>query len=116
MRGKKVLGVIAIQSYIHENIFDKQQLSFLSNIAAQAAIAIDNYNLLMQAKNYSIELEKLNQLSQSILKGENPQQIIENAAEVACKLTGGDVGMILLFRKNENSQTLYRIVFWFRSE
>ena len=42
----KVVGVMAIQSYEQENLYDEQDLGLFSTIAAQAAIAIDNARLI----------------------------------------------------------------------
>ena len=40
--GEKVLGVITLQDYHNENVYDKSQLELLMTIASQAAIALEN--------------------------------------------------------------------------
>lgn len=45
LTGGKVIGVITLQDYKHENAFDKSQLELLTTIASQAAIALENSHL-----------------------------------------------------------------------
>lgn len=100
----KVLGIIAVQNFNHENSFDNTHMHFLTTIASQAAIAFDNTGLINQAKTYSDELENLRKLSSSILQGENIRAILHRAAHAACKLTNGDYGMIFLTRDGDGSK------------
>jgi len=100
------LGIIAIQNYDHENAFDNTHIHFITTIASQAAIALDNTRLLSQEKAYNKELENLRKLSSSILRGENLEAILERTAHAACKLTNGDYGMVLLIRP-EDEKKLY---------
>ena len=100
----RVLGVVAIQNLDHENAFDNTHIHFLTTIASQAAIALDNTRLLGQAKTYNEVLENLRKLSSSILQGENIVTILQRTAHAACELTDGDYGMILLTRTGDDKK------------
>lgn len=100
----RVLGVIAIQDINNENTFDATHLHFLTTIASHAAIALDNYRLLNQEKIYAREIDNLQNLSSSILRGEDIKDILHQAAYAACLLIDGDYGMILLERVEEDNK------------
>lgn len=64
----EVLGIIAVQSYTTEDVYDEGHLSLLSSIANQAAIAVENARLYEQARQELAErvraekeLQKVNQ-------------------------------------------------------
>lgn len=59
---KRVLGVLVVQSYENENAYDDIDLKFLETIASRAAIAIDNIQLLMDAKRRIRDLELVNNI------------------------------------------------------
>jgi len=100
----RVLGVVAIQNYARENAFDDTHVHFLTTIASQAAIALDNSRLLNQEKTYAKELDNLRELGSSILRGEDIKTILYRAAYAACMLTGGDYGMILLKQIDDDNK------------
>ena len=56
--GDEVLGIIAVQSYTTENVYDEEHLNLLPTIAAQAAIAIENARLYEQAQQLAIMEER----------------------------------------------------------
>ncbi len=56
--GDEVLGVIAVQSYTTENVYDEGHLNLLPTIAAQAAIAIENTRLYEQARQLAVMEER----------------------------------------------------------
>jgi signal transduction histidine kinase len=56
--GDKVLGVIAVQSYTTENVYDEEHLNLLPTIAAQAAIAIENARLYERARQLAVMEER----------------------------------------------------------
>jgi len=56
--GDEVLGVIAVQSYTTEDVYDEEHLNLLSTIAAQAAIAIENARLYEQARELAVVEER----------------------------------------------------------
>jgi PAS domain S-box-containing protein len=54
----KVLGVIAVQSYDQEYLYDAEDLRLLSTVAAQAAVAVRNAQLYQQIVGFSADLEQ----------------------------------------------------------
>jgi signal transduction histidine kinase len=61
--GKKVLGIIATWDWDREQAYDEQDLQVLESMANQAAIALDNANLLKQYATVSEELLATRQLA-----------------------------------------------------
>jgi PAS domain S-box-containing protein len=58
LAGDKVLGVICVQSYDRENVYDQDHLSLLSTLAAQAAVAVRNAQLFQQVQALAAEMEQ----------------------------------------------------------
>jgi PAS domain S-box-containing protein len=54
----QVVGVMAIQSYEHEHLYDEQDLALFSTIAAGTAAAVRNAQLYQQIVNFSSDLEE----------------------------------------------------------
>ncbi|MBL7184089.1 MAG: GAF domain-containing protein [Anaerolineae bacterium] len=54
----EVLGIIAVQSYTTENVYDEEHLNLLPTIAAQAAIALENARLYEQARQLAVMEER----------------------------------------------------------
>jgi PAS domain S-box-containing protein len=57
--GDRVLGVIAVQSYEREYVYNEDHLNLLSTVAAQAAVAVRNAQLYQQIVRFSGELETM---------------------------------------------------------
>jgi light-regulated signal transduction histidine kinase (bacteriophytochrome) len=55
--GDKVVGVMAIQSYEYENLYDDHAMSLFSTISSQVAIAIRNTRLYEEKSRANNELE-----------------------------------------------------------
>lgn len=55
----KVLGVIAVQDYEREHVFNEEHLGLLSTVAAQAAVAVWNAQLYQQIVGFSSDLESM---------------------------------------------------------
>jgi|GEM_PF-929885 len=62
----KIVGVMGIQNYEHENLYTEQDVALLSTVAAQIAPALYNLRLLEEARRRSKELEVINEVSQTI--------------------------------------------------
>ena len=56
--GDEVLGIIAVQSYTTENVYDEGHLNLLPTIAAQAAVALENARLYEQARQLAVMEER----------------------------------------------------------
>jgi signal transduction histidine kinase/transcriptional regulator with GAF, ATPase, and Fis domain len=58
MLGEKSIGVIAVQDYERDHVFDKGHERVLSTVAEQAAIAFQNARLFEEVRSYKDELEQ----------------------------------------------------------
>jgi GAF domain-containing protein/HAMP domain-containing protein len=60
--GDEVLGVIAVQSYTTEDVYDEEHLNLLSTISAQAAIAIENARLFKAERRRTEEFRVISEV------------------------------------------------------
>jgi two-component system, NtrC family, sensor histidine kinase KinB len=64
--GDKVLGVITVQSFSRSHAYDQEEVSILSTMAAQAAIALENVQLYGKMRRRTAELALLNTVSTAV--------------------------------------------------
>ncbi len=62
LSSSQVLGVIALQSYTTERVYDERDLEILTAIAGQATIAIQNARLFEQIQKQASELAVFNEI------------------------------------------------------
>lgn len=74
---KKVHGVMVVQNYDNEDAYDEHDLTVLQTIASQAAIAIDNAQLIKDAKRRICDLEIVNKSSRIISTKLNPEALLQ---------------------------------------
>ncbi len=84
--GERVLGVIGVQSYTEENVYDEGHLELLSTIASQAAVAIENARLFAEygrkVNQLSALLEVSRSLSSTLSFDEVLSRIVTNVKEL----------------------------------
>jgi len=73
----KVLGVIAVQSYEEEYVYDEGHLRLLTTMAGQAAIALQNASLFQEREWRIEELAVLNDMSQAISSALELEDLLE---------------------------------------
>ena len=74
-------GVLAVQNYEHENVYDREHLEILEIVASQAGVAIDNARLFSEVQRDARQMEFLNQIAQlsiSTLKTQEMLQAVVN--------------------------------------
>ena len=69
----KVVGVMAIQSYEQEQLYDEKDLALFSTIAAQVAIAVRNVRLYQEARRRAGEMESLYAVSRVMAASMEPE-------------------------------------------
>jgi PAS domain S-box-containing protein len=72
-----ITGVIGIQSYEREGLYDEHNVALFSTIGTQAAAAIQNARLLQEARLRANELAALNELSQTLASQLSVNQVLE---------------------------------------
>jgi PAS domain S-box-containing protein len=92
---KKVVGVLVVQDYEDESKFSDSDLQWLSAVASQAAIAIDNRWHLEDASNRLEELSALLVFAQSLRDPVNLRESLTQALDKLCRIVGGDASLVL---------------------
>jgi GAF domain-containing protein len=72
-----VTGVMGIQSYEREWLYNEQNVALFSTIGTQAAAAIQNARLLQEARVRANELAALNELSRTLASQLSVQQVLD---------------------------------------
>lgn len=92
--GDTVLGVIALQDYKDEKTYSENDLNILSTIAAQAAIALQNTQLLSNTQTQAKQMRRLYELGVSVSQEYDLKQILKLVIQEALVLTGTQLGTI----------------------
>jgi len=77
----RVVGVMAIQSYDKEGLYDREALAIFSTIAARVAAAIENLRLLEETRQRARELEVINEVGRSITALLDPAEILRRMVD-----------------------------------
>jgi PAS domain S-box-containing protein len=103
----RVVGAMAVQSYEHENLYDRQDLALLSTIAAQVATALDNLRLLEAARQRADELSSLHELSLTLVREQQDvEAVLKTIARGTTALLNSDGGGIWLWREQDRELEL----------
>ena len=82
LAGEKVMGVIAIQDYERENVYDSGHLDILTAIASQAAIALENTRLFTETQRRADQLQVVNDVERVITTILDPDLLSAKIVEV----------------------------------
>ena len=92
--GSKVIGVINLQSY-EPHAFDENDLRFLTTVANQAAVAINNATLFSETRQNAQEMTTLFEVTQNLSGTLNPDETQLMVADAALRLIGVEVCAVL---------------------
>ena len=95
----RVVGVMAVYSYVEEGAFDDEHLDLLFTIANQAAIAIENARLYQEIQRRLEELTFLNRVGRTVASSLDLGQILTMVMEEATLMLGVEVASVLLLDK-----------------
>lgn len=87
----KAVGVIALQSYEREGVYDEAHLSVLENLAGQAAVAIENARLYQETR---ASLEQLQTAQQLLLQSEKLAAVGQLISGIAHELNNPLTGVV----------------------
>ncbi len=104
----KVIGVIGLQNFEREGVFDRGHQDLLMTIASQAATAIENARLFESTRRIADErqqrLELLQQISERMVAaGLEPDEVLALVARTANDISGSDLTSI--YRYDQESST-----------
>ncbi|MBX0328516.1 GAF domain-containing protein [Oscillochloris sp. ZM17-4] len=97
--GSKVLGVINIQSY-EQRAFDENDLRFLTTVANQAAVAINNAILFSETRQNAQEMTTLFEVTQNLSGTLDPDETQLLVAESALRLIGVEMCAVIQFNQH----------------
>ncbi len=94
--GSKVIGVISLQSY-EPRAFDENGLRFLTTVANQAAVAINNATLFSETRQNAQEMTTLFEVTQNLSGTLDPNETQLLVADSALRLIGVEMCAVLRF-------------------
>ncbi|MBI5879037.1 MAG: diguanylate cyclase [Chloroflexi bacterium] len=109
LAGERVIGVIAVQDYEHEDAFDWGHVAMLTTIASQATVALENARLFAETRRRAEQLQAINDVEYVLTTTMQPEvlatEIVHvlssrlNIRHVALGLIDGDE---IVFRVTDN--------------
>jgi PAS domain S-box-containing protein len=107
----RVIGLIVVQSYSHEEAYDEHDLTILSTIAGQAAIAIDNYHLYQDLRKQLLQVNALYGISQAIMQETpNISGLLEKIVREAVEFSRAQAGQFISY---DSARNIFRVMFTF---
>ncbi len=85
------VGVMAIQSYEQENLYDDQDMALFSTIAAQAAVAIQNARLFEETQNRVEQTQLLLRVSEASASTLDRVEVMRRVAREAARAVNADM-------------------------
>ena len=107
--GNEVIGVLSIQSY-KQNAYSEEDLSLLSGIANQVAIAIQNARLLEETRQNAGYLSILNELGRMVTELRDLPDLLEVIYSQVKKYLNVDAFYVGLYNRETNTVT-YPIIY-----
>jgi len=105
----RVIGVMSVQSYTHEEAYDEHDLTILSTIAGQAAIAIDNYRLLQDLRQQLLQINALYDATKVIMQETpNISGLLEKIVREAVEFSRAQAGQFISY---DSARKVFRVVF-----
>jgi diguanylate cyclase (GGDEF)-like protein len=92
--GNKVIGVLAVQNYERENVYDKHTIELLSTIANHTAIAVENARLYNEAQRHLKEMTTLQKIGMELTSSLDLSSLLQGIVESTLELTNGDYSHI----------------------
>jgi len=99
----EVIGVIGVQNFERENVYDDRDMEVLSTIASQAAIAIKNSRLLQERELRYKELNALYDTSLQITQQLELEPLLKSIVKRAAELLDASSGGLML-REGEKAE------------
>jgi PAS domain S-box-containing protein/putative nucleotidyltransferase with HDIG domain len=112
--GEKVTGMLSVQSYKPYAYSDEDQ-SLLEQLAANAAVAIDNARLYAETFQRLKELEAVNHISTALRSARTVEEMLPSLLNETLQVLGIDSGMIWLYDKGSGYLKPAVVRGWFAS-
>ena len=112
MLGDRVIGVIGLQNFEREGVFDEGHRDLLVTIASQAAVAIENIRLQEERERELVQraverqrrLRLLKEISERLAAaGSSPDSVLELVVRASSDVTESDLTSVYLYDDNTSS-------------
>ncbi len=100
---ENLLGWLALGLKKSGQPYSGDDLTFLSTLASQTTIAIENAQLLEEANRRAAELEALQKISVDIQAQTNPDSLLNFVVEQAAQLLKAEGGLVFILEPNEKT-------------
>ncbi len=105
--GRQAIGLLSLESVGQQRVFTREQQDLVQTIAGQAAIALQNANLLEQSYIRTRELETLFEASQAAGQSLDLDEVITNVARHMPRALGADRATVMLWDEVEQDLVVY---------
>ncbi|MBM3151030.1 MAG: GAF domain-containing protein [Chloroflexi bacterium] len=95
--GGRTTGVIVVQDYDQPNAFDQNALNLLTAVASQAAIALQNANLIEETRQRNEQLSALNQIISAASQTLDLKSILSDVLRRILETVGLDAGLVSMY-------------------
>jgi GAF domain-containing protein/signal transduction histidine kinase len=92
----EVVGVISIQSYT-PGLYGEQELEFITTVASQLALGVQNAQLLAQAREQVEQLRLVNRVSLVATETMDHERIYQEVVDAMAHVTGVDQARLVLY-------------------
>ncbi len=100
---ERLLGWLALGLKKSGQPFGSDDLTFLSTLASQTTIALENAQLLEEANRRAAELETLQKISVDIQAQTNPDDLLARVVEQAALLLNAEGGLVFMLAPNNKT-------------
>ncbi|NTW00634.1 MAG: GAF domain-containing protein, partial [Oscillochloris sp.] len=100
----RVVGVMAMMSYT-PNLYSDRERSFLTTVANQVALGVQNARLLAQAREQVQQLDLLNRVSALAATESDAQRIFQSIVDAMAEATGVDQARLVIYDRKTGQGT-----------
>src|SRR5574341_36754 len=106
--GERVIGVMGLRDYQHENAFTRSDQRLLETIAAQAGVALANARLYERSQAQASALSSLNRISMLSTSSLSPEELMLNVCHVVTSVMDYQKAAIFLINESSQHQSLFQ--------
>ncbi|HEY1012187.1 MAG TPA: GAF domain-containing protein, partial [Herpetosiphonaceae bacterium] len=102
----KVVGVMSVQNYDHDNAYTEDDVQLLSTVANQVAQALENARLFSESRESVRELSTLSETSVSLASTLEIDELLAISSSSALEMARADFGGIILVEPDDDDNDI----------